>query len=544
MNPEDRLESSTRLKLLFVDADKRVLNSLRAMFRHDHDVVIATHVHEALQALDEAPMDVVVADDHLPDTNGLDLLHWVRLRAPEAARILLVSAGEQPYDAATIGRAQLFRVLAKPCAPDVLRATIGQAGRTARVGRASALVRAAASATQPDVAANDSPPEDIEGTRPVLSLRDEDSGLHRTLDGAEHTFGGTPRNADGASTGDTPLADNDAPPANTDSDVLGDGSTLAHVPSGDASAPQGARADTSADGADPLQTSADQMTDEQSRPVTTRVWSSHGITVEEDAYDDPTDTQRVFASMLEGKTTHPPEAAAGVSPAVQVTAPAATSGNSVLPQTPLADDTPAVTGGTRRIASALTTADEAPAAQPRPVVPVEVLLLSDDAITRAELRRSLERVHVVVDAGSPDAALNAICESCCSVVLLDGRGRAPRSIERTARTLLGAAPELSILVFAEVAESPALFELPARVPGIVSLLYALPTQAQLMGALAWAQAVTCHETQQTVPARLMLDVPSSTHDTLPSATNPAPGGGLLGDRLRRVSRFMTGGHDD
>ncbi|MEO0422321.1 MAG: response regulator [Pseudomonadota bacterium] len=554
MNHEDRLESASRLKLLFVDADRRVLNSLRAMFRHDHDVVAATHVHEALQALDETPVDVVVADDRLPDTNGLDLLHWVRLRAPEAARILLVGAGEQPYDAATIRRAQLFRVLSKPCAPDVLRATIAQAGRTARVGRASALVRAAASAAQPDSAANDILREDKDGTRPVLTLSDDDSGLHRTLDGAEHTFGGTPRSIDSASvTGSVPLADVDAIPANTEASPAA--MTDASTPSseGGLSAPF-ATPDTASSTIDDTDVAPapGESTDEHSRPISTRVWSAHGITVEEDAYDDPTDTQRVFASMLHDKSTRPPHATEeNTSPAVQVSASLAadSGGHSVLPDAPLAGPI----GGVGEALPGAAMPPQPPAA-PRasttaPVVPTEVLLLSDDAITRAELRRALERVHVVVDAASPDAALNAICSSCCAVALVDGRGRSARAVERTARTLLGAAPELSILVFAEVSECAALFELPARVPGIISLLYALPTPQQLFGALSWAHAVATYETELldaalAVPP-VVVDPPVAQARGLPSAAASTQStGALLSDRLRRVSRFLTGAHDD
>ncbi|MEM9384729.1 MAG: response regulator [Pseudomonadota bacterium] len=546
MNPEDRLEAAARLKLLFVDADRRVLNSLRAMFRHDHDVIGATHVHEALQALDESPVDVVVADDRLPDTNGLDLLHWVRLRAPEAARILLVGAGEQPYDAATIRRAQLFRVLSKPCAPDVLRATIAQAGRTARVGRASALVRAAASAAQPDsAAANDPLRDDQEGTRPVLSLRDDDSGLHRTLDGAEHTFGGTPRVSDAAATtGNVPLAKADTVPANTERSAASAADSVpAPLAEVDATAAPGSESEDTDAAPSPGDTT-------DSRPISTRVWSAHGITVEEDAYDDPTDTERVFASMLHDKSTRPPRADESTSPAVQVTAPSAPESgiNGVLPDTPLAEPFGGLGHAEHRAAASASRARPADAAA-RPLVPTEVLLLSDDAITRAELRRSLERAHVVVDAATPDAALNAICSSSCSVVLVDGRGRSARAVERTARTLLGAAPELSILVLAEVSECATLFELPARVPGIISLLYALPTSQQLFGALSWAHAVATHDADAMDTAiaapPVVVDPPLVDTRALPSAAAHAPTtGALLSDRLRRVSRFLTGAQDD
>ena len=75
--------------VLFVDDEKRVLNSMRAMFRRDYNLFLTTRGDEALKIIDENDIDVVVADQRMPMMTGVEVLTAVKSSSPDTVRILL-----------------------------------------------------------------------------------------------------------------------------------------------------------------------------------------------------------------------------------------------------------------------------------------------------------------------------------------------------------------------------------------------------------------------------------------------------------------------
>ncbi len=143
--------------LLFVDAEKRVLNSMRVMFRRHYNLFLAGNVHDALKVINEQSVDVVIADDRMPDATGMEVLNWAHVRAPHSVRILLTDPANRSVSEAAIKRAQLFRLLSKPCHPDQLRLTIEQASRIAKLGRLQRVTGDSASAAVGGDASADAP---------------------------------------------------------------------------------------------------------------------------------------------------------------------------------------------------------------------------------------------------------------------------------------------------------------------------------------------------------------------------------------------------
>lgn len=121
-----------RPRLLFVDDEQRVLNSMRVMFRREFDLFLASHGAEALDIVKDKNIDVIVADHRMPKMTGVEVLSKVRDLSPRTVRILLTGYADLDAVEGSINDSEVFRFLTKPCAPKQLRETIELAAKLAR----------------------------------------------------------------------------------------------------------------------------------------------------------------------------------------------------------------------------------------------------------------------------------------------------------------------------------------------------------------------------------------------------------------------------
>jgi serine/threonine-protein kinase len=121
-----------RPRLLFVDDEQRVLNSMRIMFRRQFDLYLASHGAEALDIVRDKDIDVIVADHRMPKMTGVEVLSKVRALSPRTVRILLTGYADLDAVEGSINDSEVFRFLTKPCAPQQLRETIELAAKLAR----------------------------------------------------------------------------------------------------------------------------------------------------------------------------------------------------------------------------------------------------------------------------------------------------------------------------------------------------------------------------------------------------------------------------
>jgi DNA-binding NtrC family response regulator len=126
------VETADRPRLLFVDDEQRVLNSMRIMFRRQFDLFLASHGAEALDIVRDKNIDVIVADHRMPRMTGVEVLSKVRALSPRTVRILLTGYADLDAVEGSINDSEVFRFLTKPCAPQQLRETIELAAKVAR----------------------------------------------------------------------------------------------------------------------------------------------------------------------------------------------------------------------------------------------------------------------------------------------------------------------------------------------------------------------------------------------------------------------------
>jgi response regulator RpfG family c-di-GMP phosphodiesterase len=114
--------------VLCVDDDPAIGGLLGRVLGPRFDVVTATSPAAALATIaTTAPFAVVVSDYRMPGSDGVTLLGQIRELSPDTVRILLTGNGDLDVAMDAVNRGQVFRFLAKPCTPDILRSAVGAA---------------------------------------------------------------------------------------------------------------------------------------------------------------------------------------------------------------------------------------------------------------------------------------------------------------------------------------------------------------------------------------------------------------------------------
>ncbi len=114
-------------RILCVDDDPHVLESLRDALRRRFEVVTSTNGFEALKLMVAEPFPVVVTDMRMPLIDGARFLKLAREHAPDTVRILLTGQSTLTDAISTVNDGQIFRFLLKPCATADLIAAVDAA---------------------------------------------------------------------------------------------------------------------------------------------------------------------------------------------------------------------------------------------------------------------------------------------------------------------------------------------------------------------------------------------------------------------------------
>lgn len=110
--------------ILFVDDEKRVLNSMRGLLRRDFELFLTTDGSDAVRIAAENSIDVIVADQRMPGMTGIEVLGKVKEISPRTVRILLTGYADPEAVEGSINIGEVFRFLSKPCPPQLLRETL------------------------------------------------------------------------------------------------------------------------------------------------------------------------------------------------------------------------------------------------------------------------------------------------------------------------------------------------------------------------------------------------------------------------------------
>lgn len=108
-------------KVLFVDDEPNVLQSIRRSLRKSFDVDTAEGGQEALDKMAaNGSYAVIVSDMRMPGMNGVEFLSEAKKRAPDSVRMMLTGNADQQTAVDAVNHGDIFRFLNKPCGPEDL----------------------------------------------------------------------------------------------------------------------------------------------------------------------------------------------------------------------------------------------------------------------------------------------------------------------------------------------------------------------------------------------------------------------------------------
>lgn len=111
--------------VLIVDDESNVRCALLRLLRLEpYEIISASSAEDARHMLQRHRVDLIVTDNQLTGSCGIELLEWVRQVCPEIVRIMLT--GRLSDEAATraLGDTTIHHLFTKPCNVAELSATI------------------------------------------------------------------------------------------------------------------------------------------------------------------------------------------------------------------------------------------------------------------------------------------------------------------------------------------------------------------------------------------------------------------------------------
>lgn len=113
--------------ILIVDDEENIVKSLERTLRSVGRVITTTNPLEALKILKSEPIQVIIADQRMPQMSGIELLTKVYEQFPDVVRIILTGYTDISDLMDAINSARIYRYLTKPWENKELQLIVSQA---------------------------------------------------------------------------------------------------------------------------------------------------------------------------------------------------------------------------------------------------------------------------------------------------------------------------------------------------------------------------------------------------------------------------------
>jgi response regulator RpfG family c-di-GMP phosphodiesterase len=128
--PEETLSETSRRRLLLVDDEINILSALKRLLRQDkYDIMTAVNGDEALDVLNNNPVDVIVTDQRMPGMTGVEFLRLAKESYPDTIRIVLSGYTELQSVTDAVNEGAVYKFLTKPWDDSQLRGHVAEAFR-------------------------------------------------------------------------------------------------------------------------------------------------------------------------------------------------------------------------------------------------------------------------------------------------------------------------------------------------------------------------------------------------------------------------------
>ncbi|MES2679924.1 MAG: response regulator [Bacteroidota bacterium] len=114
-------------QVLYVDDEENNLSAFRAAFRRYFTIFTANSAIEARKILENSTIHVLISDQKMPGTPGVELLGQALQKYPDQARILLTAYSDFEVLKQAVNDGYIYKFLAKPWNDDEMKRIISEA---------------------------------------------------------------------------------------------------------------------------------------------------------------------------------------------------------------------------------------------------------------------------------------------------------------------------------------------------------------------------------------------------------------------------------
>jgi len=114
-------------KILYVDDEPHNLSAFAATFRRLYKVFTAESAEDGKKILDTEDIQVIITDQRMPKTTGVEFLASILEKHPEPIRMILTGYTDIDAVIDAINKGQVYRYIQKPWMEEDLRINIDKA---------------------------------------------------------------------------------------------------------------------------------------------------------------------------------------------------------------------------------------------------------------------------------------------------------------------------------------------------------------------------------------------------------------------------------
>lgn len=114
----------SKVRVLYIDDEANNLLAFQAGFRRFYDIYTAETVTDGMNILNEQDIQVIIADQRMPRTTGVEFFNIIRKAHPDPVRILLTGYTDLEAVIDAINKGEIFRFIKKPWDEQELRMAI------------------------------------------------------------------------------------------------------------------------------------------------------------------------------------------------------------------------------------------------------------------------------------------------------------------------------------------------------------------------------------------------------------------------------------
>jgi signal transduction histidine kinase len=135
------LEPTHQRKLvLYVDDEPKNLSSFKSVFRRYYEIYLANSAEEGINIMEQTPIQLVITDQRMPKTTGVEFLEQISSKFPDVTRILLTGYSDLDAIIDAINKGKIFKYIAKPWKAEELKETIDIALELARLKKQNKIL--------------------------------------------------------------------------------------------------------------------------------------------------------------------------------------------------------------------------------------------------------------------------------------------------------------------------------------------------------------------------------------------------------------------